>query len=100
MKFGQLSYTVHVNLVGVLPDEHATYNTAQNSVPFQFQRFFFFSRGNLVDFVCSEILSDTENIVACRPVAGQRPQDKQIYNSRYYVTASQTSVFGNNWIQQ
>jgi hypothetical protein len=22
-------------------------------------------------------------IVACRPVAGQRPRDKQIYNSRY-----------------
>jgi hypothetical protein len=29
------------------------------------------------------------NIVARRPIAGQRPRDKQIYNSRYWVTASQ-----------
>jgi hypothetical protein len=31
-------------------------------------------------------------IVACRPVAGQRPRGKQIYNSHYWVTASQTSM--------
>jgi hypothetical protein len=29
--------------------------------------------------------------VACRPVARQRPRRKQRYNSRYSVTASQTS---------
>jgi hypothetical protein len=32
-------------------------------------------------------------IVACRPVAGQRPWDKQIYKSRYWVTPSQTNMF-------
>jgi hypothetical protein len=32
-------------------------------------------------------------IVECRPVAGQRPLDTQIYNSRYKVTVSQTNVF-------
>jgi hypothetical protein len=34
-----------------------------------------------------------ESIVACRPVAGQRARDKQIYKSRCWVTASQTNMF-------
>jgi hypothetical protein len=34
-----------------------------------------------------------EYILACRPVAGQRPRDKQLYKSRYLVTASQTNMF-------
>jgi hypothetical protein len=33
------------------------------------------------------------HMVACRPAAKQRPRKKQIYISRYYVTASQTNVF-------
>jgi hypothetical protein len=36
-------------------------------------------------------------IVARRSVAGQRPQTKQLFNSRCYVTASQTSMF--SWKQ-
>jgi hypothetical protein len=31
--------------------------------------------------------------VACRPVTGQRPRDKQIDNSCYWVVASQKSIF-------
>jgi hypothetical protein len=38
-------------------------------------------------------LSTIENIVACWPVAGQRPRDKQIYGSRWWVKASQTNMF-------
>jgi hypothetical protein len=32
-------------------------------------------------------------IMACRPVARQRPRKKQLYNICYWVTASQTSMF-------
>jgi hypothetical protein len=39
----------------------------------------------------------TNNIVACRPVARQQPQKKQLYNSHWQVTASQTSMFP--WLQ-
>jgi hypothetical protein len=31
-------------------------------------------------------------IVTCRPVARQRPRNKQLYNSRCYVTAPQTGM--------
>jgi hypothetical protein len=34
-----------------------------------------------------------ENIVACRPIARKRPCNKQLYNSRYWVMASQTNMF-------
>jgi hypothetical protein len=30
--------------------------------------------------------------VACRPIDGQWLQEKQIYNSRYWVTALQTNI--------
>jgi hypothetical protein len=30
---------------------------------------------------------DTSNIVACRPAARPRPQNKQLYNDRYYAAA-------------
>jgi hypothetical protein len=33
------------------------------------------------------------NTAACTTVARQRPRKKQLYNSRGYVTASQTSMF-------
>jgi hypothetical protein len=33
-----------------------------------------------------------KNIVACRPVARQRPRKKQLYNSCCWITASQTSM--------
>jgi hypothetical protein len=33
------------------------------------------------------------DIVACRPVAGQWPWDKQIYNSHHWVTPLQTNIF-------
>jgi hypothetical protein len=33
------------------------------------------------------------DIVACTPVDRQQPRNKQIYNSRCYVTAPQTSIF-------
>jgi hypothetical protein len=33
------------------------------------------------------------HIVACRPVAEQRPRDMKIYKSRCWVTASQTNIF-------
>jgi ferredoxin-like protein FixX len=36
---------------------------------------------------------ETHHNVAFRPVAGQRQQDKQKYNSHYWVTASKTSTF-------
>jgi hypothetical protein len=39
-----------------------------------------------------------DNIVACRPVAGQRLWDKQIYKSHYWVTSSQTNMFPWKWL--
>jgi hypothetical protein len=36
---------------------------------------------------------DLENILACGPDAGQQPEDNQIYNSRFWVTASQINMF-------
>jgi hypothetical protein len=40
------------------------------------------------------LLGDNIVTVACRPVARRRPRKKQLYNSRYRVTASQRSMFG------
>jgi hypothetical protein len=41
----------------------------------------------------SDSLQTDDRIVECRPVAEQRLRDKQIYKSRYSVTASQTNMF-------
>jgi hypothetical protein len=40
-----------------------------------------------------------KHIVACRPISGQRPRDKQICNSRCWVTASQASVFAQQQLE-
>jgi hypothetical protein len=39
------------------------------------------------------------NIAANRPAAGQRLRDKQKYSSRYWVTASQTSMFAQQQLE-
>jgi hypothetical protein len=36
--------------------------------------------------------------VACRPVARQRPQNKQLYNSRCYVIAVQKTFVARQWL--
>jgi hypothetical protein len=39
-------------------------------------------------------------IIRCKPVARQRPRKKQLYNSRYWVTASQTSMFARQKLER
>jgi hypothetical protein len=57
-------------------------------------------------FTGKGLSSSLQNIVACRPVAGQRPRGRQIYNGHYRVTASQTNNstatvgYNNNGLRQ
>jgi hypothetical protein len=44
-------------------------------------------------------LASYYDIVACKPVAGQRQRTKQKYNSRYWVTAWQKSIFARQQLE-